>query len=127
MSNTLTFKRFDEMPVMTKRTEHSIPEFQRLLTAQPIDNPIYSMMLEAELNLAGVEIRAIVSHLRVSVTPPFIGSGANGYFHARKAEDLDSTIDQIEARITRLQRVAKGLKLAQVRLRCGDTQTRMEI
>lgn len=127
MVETLTLKRVDEISVMNNRTARLIPEFQKLLVAQPIDNPIYSMMLEAELNLSGAEVRAIVSHLRVGAIPPFIGSGNNGYFHARKAKDLDSTIDQIEGRITRLQRVAKGLKLAQVRLRCGDTQTRMQI
>ena len=119
-------KTFDDIPNMSGRTWRLIPEFQKIIAARSIDNPIYSMNIEAELNLPGAEVRAIVSHLRVNAIPPFIGSGSHGYFHATKAEELDSTVDQIEGRIVRLKRVAKGLKLAQSRLRCGDTQTNLE-
>ena len=88
-------------------------------------NPIVGSTLAKMLAFkSSVEVRALVSHLRVAEGAP-IASQGNGYFWATKPEELDATIEHVENRLARLRRVARSLRNVQLEMSTGTEQRRM--
>ncbi len=69
-------------------------------------------------------VRAMVSHLRTRNELP-IGSNGKGYFWALKPDQLESTIDHLEARIQKERAVIRGLKRAQKDLEMAPLRNRL--
>lgn len=71
--------------------------------------PMTSSEIEVKLHLSGVQVRAIVSYLRVVHKQP-IGSDQRGYFWCTSREQLDTTIKHMEERGIKDLTVASALK-----------------
>ncbi|MGB5107535.1 MAG: hypothetical protein WBP42_12575 [Candidatus Zixiibacteriota bacterium] len=71
--------------------------------------PMTSRELELTLAITGVQVRAIVSYLRVVQHYP-IGSDQRGYFWCTSREQLETTIKHMEERGIKDLTVASALK-----------------
>lgn len=61
-----------------------------------IDNPVKSKIIEEALKLNGPEVRALRALAWEKGDP--VGSGAKGYYYARKSTEMKPVRDHIEAR-----------------------------
>lgn len=77
-------------------------------------NPVYSPKIEAALDMKGPAVRACINHCRSQHEP--IGSSSRGYWYARSADELRTTILHLEQRIRSIQPTIDGLEEAARRL-----------
>ena len=66
--------------------------------------------LEQTLNLSGTDLRKIVNRLRRKGIP--IASDRSGYFYARTAGEVYTTIRQLQAMVNGLEAAIRGLEKA---------------
>ena len=71
--------------------------------------PMTSGEIEDKLGISGVQVRSIVSYLRVVTHEP-IGSDQRGYFWTTSREQLETTIKHMEERGIKDLQVAAALK-----------------
>ena len=87
------------------------------------DSPIKSWQLERRLHISNADVCMLVHDARIEGHP--IGSGSNGYFYCNEAEDLDSTIAQIQGRINSLVKIQ--IALAKTRSRLSGEQGTLKL
>lgn len=75
---------------------------------------IISKRIEASLGVTGVEVRAMVSHLRANGLP--ICSSGQGYWYAATAEEIDLTIAHLDHRRTALEYLIRDLESCKRRM-----------
>lgn len=66
--------------------------------------------LEKALNISGTDLRKLVNRLRRSGVP--VGSSRNGYFYARTAGEVYTTIRQLRLMVRGLEAAIRGLESA---------------
>ncbi len=80
--------------------------------------------LERTLNISGTDLRKLVNVLRRKGIP--IGSSRKGYFYARTAGDVYSTIRQLRLMVRGLEAAIRGLESALDQFQEADTGTTAE-
>lgn len=112
---------FPDMTIGESLIPH-IPKLLEVIKRHNVIDPILGETLAQASGLkSSVEVRALVSHLRVVEGAP-IASQGNGYFWATKPEEMDETIEHIEKRLTRLRRVLRSLRNTQLDMAAGIEQ-----
>ena len=71
---------------------------------------VKSAELEQVLGISGTDLRKLVNRLRRKGIP--IGSGRDGYFYARTAGEVYSTIRQLQVMVSGLEAAIRGLERA---------------
>lgn len=71
-------------------------------------NAVKSFELEQALLLSSSELRKLINRLREKGIP--IGSGPNGYFYARTAGEVYSTVRQLRKIVKGTERAIHGLE-----------------
>lgn len=71
---------------------------------------VKSAELEQVLGISGTDLRKLVNRLRRKGVP--IGSGKDGYFYARTAGEVYSTIRQLQVMVSGLEAAIRGLERA---------------
>lgn len=118
----MTLPGFDNLSAKAKRLlndQQFVQSFLAGMKAHGKDNPIISKKIEKKLKLAGIEIRAIVGHLRRLGNP--ICSSGKGYYWTHDPDELQQTIDHLESRARVEFVTAAALKKTVSTLRCGGT------
>ena len=72
---------------------------------------VTSPVIEADLGISGVQVRALVSWMRCQGRRDIsrIGSDGNGYWWATTREDIRPTIEHVEQRARKLYQVRDGM------------------
>jgi hypothetical protein len=87
---TLTGYQNIELELIPKLKELAPLFYRYLCNHTDYDNPIKSKYLEKMFDVVGVQVRLMVSWLRLHEKKP-IGSDGRGYFIAKSSEELETT------------------------------------
>lgn len=87
---------------------------RRRLSEQSHDCPVHAAELQRRVFGGGQDeqVRGLISYLR-SESSPEIGSTARGYFWCVTVEDYQATIDHLEARVSKVNRIIDNMKFKQ--------------
>jgi hypothetical protein len=96
----LNFAITPALKVKAESLKHLLQRYGRAMNSREI---------EEQVQISGVQVRAIVSHLRVVERQP-IGSDQRGYFWARSREELKTTIEHMKQRGIKDLTVASALE-----------------
>ena len=90
------------------REEHLIAYLKGACTGRQYT--VKSVELEQVLGISGTDLRKLVNRLRRKGIP--IGSSREGYFYARTAREVYSTIRQLQGMVHGLEAAIRGLEQA---------------
>tara|TARA_R110002012_G_scaffold16463_1_gene63549 strand:+ start:196 stop:531 length:336 start_codon:yes stop_codon:yes gene_type:complete len=85
--------------------------------------PIRSKEMQYRWNISDITVRQAVGLLRDDCHP--IASGPKGFFYATTAKQLNSTIKDLNGRLTVISKRCKKLQDAQERMMSGDDGQRL--
>ena len=85
--------------------------------------PITSKVMQYRWNISDLTVRQAVGLLRDDCNP--IASGPKGFYYAKSARQLDSTIKDLNGRLKVIAKRCKKLQEAQERMRSGDNGQRL--